>query len=286
MSSTLVEDNLRTPLASIANFDANELKSKLKNPVIQKVPPRGHRKNPSISMDLKLKGAIPPEQVTYVHYFNNLQKALQTELEEFGKVSKSALSQLVQKADMQCHVEILWKKLLSVDSITKRKNQMSMFQHIGSKLDSTDVNQLLKQVTSTDLTKEEWDTFLNIINVMDMEKEEARLEQIFSGQTYFSLFKFFVLHFDGEKRCRFFDFPNSKNLVITNPNCLDSASLFSYNVQENKIKMFTLFKEKDFSGSEIRLFSRNAIHRHFEEIMECLSAYIWSDLMGKKLTFH
>lgn len=134
MSSTLVEENLRTPKASVANFDPNELKSKLKNPVIQKVPPRGHRKNPSISLDLKLKGAIPPEQVTYVHYFNNLQKALQTELEEFGKVSKLALSQLVQKADMQCHVEMLWKKLLSMDSITKRKNQMSMLQHIGSKL--------------------------------------------------------------------------------------------------------------------------------------------------------
>lgn len=148
------------------------------------------------------------------------------------------------------------------------------------------MNQLLKQVASTDLTKEEWDTFLDIIKVVDMQNEESRLEQIFAGQTYLSLFKFLVLHFDGEKRCRFFDFPDSKNLVITNPNCLDSATLFEYNVQEHKIRMLMLFKEKDFSGSENRLFSMNAIHKQFEDIMQCLSAYIWSDLMGKKLTFH
>ncbi|KAE9551261.1 hypothetical protein FO519_005518 [Halicephalobus sp. NKZ332] len=286
MSHTLVEQSLKTPVASLSNLDPSELKNKPKNPVIQKVPPRGHRKNPSISFDLKFKGAIPPEQVTYVHYFNNLQKSLQTELEEFGKISKTELSQLVQKADMQCHVEMLWKKLLSLDSITKRKNQFSILQQFGNKLDSADAHQLLKQVTSVDLNKDEWETFLNIIKVVDMQTEETRLEQLFSGQNYLSMFKFLVLHFEGEKRCRFFDFPDSKNLIITNPNCLDSATLFEFKVSENKVKMLMLFKEKDFSGSESLLFSRNAVHKQFEEIMQCLSAFIWTDLMGKKLTLH
>uniref|UniRef100_A0AC34GSR7 Uncharacterized protein n=1 Tax=Panagrolaimus sp. ES5 TaxID=591445 RepID=A0AC34GSR7_9BILA len=109
MSQTLVDFSQMTPLASQpGNFDAIELKNKLSTQaaMIQKVPPRGHRKNASISSELRIQGAIPPEQVTYVHYFNNLQKKLQLELEEFARASKVELEKLVQLADRECHVEM------------------------------------------------------------------------------------------------------------------------------------------------------------------------------------
>uniref|UniRef100_A0A914YD68 Uncharacterized protein n=1 Tax=Panagrolaimus superbus TaxID=310955 RepID=A0A914YD68_9BILA len=110
MSQTLVDFSQMTPLATQPGyFDALELKNKLSTQaaMIQKVPPRGHRKNASISSELRIQGAIPPEQVTYVHYFNNLQKKLQLELEEFARASKVELEKLVQQADRECHVEMV-----------------------------------------------------------------------------------------------------------------------------------------------------------------------------------
>ena len=109
MSETLVDFSMMTPLATEPNFDAIELRNKLSSQaLIQKVPPRGHRKNASISSEFRSQGAIPPEQVTYVHYFNNLQKKLQIELEEFARASKVELEKLVQQADRECHVEMVW----------------------------------------------------------------------------------------------------------------------------------------------------------------------------------
>lgn len=147
-----------------------------------------------------------------------------------------------------------------------------------------DANQLLKQVLSTDLSMNEWTVFSNIIKIVDMSSEEPRLESIFANQSYLPVFKFLVVHFEGEKRCRYFDFPKSKNLIITNPSCLDCATLFEFKIPENQLKLFMLFKEHKFNEPKSDLFSRNAIHKQFEEIMQCLAAFMWSDLLNKRLT--
>ena len=115
-----------------------------------------------------------------------------------------------------------------------------------------------------------------------MEKEEPKLVQIFNGVNYMKLFKFLLLHYEGEKRCRYFDFEDSKvsfypevikiiycgfqNLVITNPNCLNSATLFQYKTAEKKIELLMIFKEHDFRGQQSALFGMNAIHKQFEEV--------------------
>uniref|UniRef100_A0AC34FTH4 Uncharacterized protein n=1 Tax=Panagrolaimus sp. ES5 TaxID=591445 RepID=A0AC34FTH4_9BILA len=56
-----------------------------------------------------------------------------------------------------------------------------------------------------------------------------------------------------------------ENLVITNPNCLNAATLFQYKVAEKKIELLMIIKEHEFRGQQSELFGMNAIHKQFEE---------------------
>ncbi|KAI1715222.1 KICSTOR complex protein SZT2 [Ditylenchus destructor] len=229
--------------------DENSPNSEHKRLSILRAPLRRHRHPGSIDQNANDMGVlVPPEQVTYLHYLSSHQRKLQQLLEESVKVKSGEITRFVLDADKLTYRNKLWKSLLSSKSSHIRRQQTLSFIP-----PSTDVlaDSSQKLMTSSEMEPDDFDSLLRIIRMERMVDEEPRIAQILAGY-----------------------------LIIMNPSFLDSATMFS-NCPKNGIEMFFLFKNTDrsFGKVEQEPFSANSIHKMFEDVVSCLCAFTWSNML-------
>uniref|UniRef100_A0A7E4VP94 VWFA domain-containing protein n=1 Tax=Panagrellus redivivus TaxID=6233 RepID=A0A7E4VP94_PANRE len=274
---TLIDDNMTPQLSS--TFTARDLPKRPKGSATQihREPPRGHRKKTSgtYTDSVRLLGQIPREQVTYVQYVNSFQTSVQNELVKIADNIKGMLKRAVGTADHSCYVEHLWRKMLSSRPVEPNRGALSLLQRLDGTVDPP-----LKQVASTELTSSEWETFLSLIRRDPMEVSDPRVLTCLAGVNHLQLFRFFIEHFGGG-RCRFFEFPHSKNLIIVNCLYLENATLIEH--RDNRLSMAFLYKTSDISANNATFVS-DWVTKQFDEVMRCLSAFVWTDLMATRPT--
>ncbi|KAI1712494.1 KICSTOR complex protein SZT2 [Ditylenchus destructor] len=261
--------------------DENSPSSEHKRLSILRAPPRRHRHPGSIDQNANDMGVlVPPEQVTYLHYLSSHQRRLQQLLEESVKIKNGEITRFVLDADKLTYRNKLWKSLLSSKSSHIRRQQtLSFIPPSTSKMDVlADSSQ--KLMSSSEMEPDDFDSLLRIIRMERMVDEEPRIAQILAGVNFQDLTRFLIQYYEGEKRCRYFENGPRAYLIIMNPSFLDSATMFS-NCPKNGIEMFFLFKNTDrsFGKVEQEPFSANSIHKMFEDVVSCLCAFTWSNML-------
>lgn len=69
-----------------------------------------------------------------------------------------------------------------------------------------DVKSILSLVTNIDMTHDEFNTLMGIVRLEPMSMGEPRLERVLEKINFGQMCRHLILHYDGEKRCRFFDY--------------------------------------------------------------------------------
>lgn len=61
-------------------------------------------------------------------------------------------------------------------------------------------------MTNIDMSDEEFEILLSVVRPEPMVKEEPRLEELLKNINFSNLCRHLILYYDGEKRCRYFDY--------------------------------------------------------------------------------
>ncbi|VDL79550.1 unnamed protein product [Nippostrongylus brasiliensis] len=248
---------------------------------VQGSAPRRHRK-PACNDD----GTIPGEHVTYIHFLSTRQRILQKEVEDAVSQFSSQLSTCVREAEFLCRRASMWKQVLlpkTGRSAQPTTGLSSIF--LGSNPNrSLDPWHQLRSVTHHDtMEPSKLKTLISIVSQHYMECREPRLQELLKGSNCARLCRFLFARY-GPDRCRFFEFPNSaeKCLILTNPD-LDAMFLIEC-AGETTPTFSVLLKEADLvedTQDESKLFRQQRLDIAFDDLVACVTAFLWTDLLQK-----
>ncbi|KAI6184934.1 Protein SZT2 [Aphelenchoides bicaudatus] len=252
-----------------ANGSTNEF-------AIEKVPPRRHRLMEYIqkrNTDI----VLPPEQVTYVHYYSNQQRRLQHLLEESAKIKKSELEAFVFEAERTCYVNELWKSLLSSKSCVVRP-QSKLFAAV-TKHDSGEATASSIKIPQVKMNPADFDSLMKLVSIESLSDEEPRLHEILRKVNFGGLCTFLTQHYEKDEMYRYFERLHHRHFIILNPSCLDSAMMLRDDTITNKTELFILFKSMDTERRKKQNFASKAVHEQFEKLMNYINTYTWLTLL-------
>ncbi|KAK5985858.1 hypothetical protein GCK32_002224 [Trichostrongylus colubriformis] len=248
---------------------------------VQGNAPRRHRK-PACNDD----GTIPGEHVTYIHFLSARQRLLQKEVEDAVSQFSSQLSTCVKEAEFLCRRAIMWKQVLlpkTGRSVQPTTGLSSIF--LGSNPNrSLDPWHQLRSVSHHEtMEPSKLKTLISIVSQYYMESREPRLRELLEGSNCARLCRFLFARY-GPDRCRFFEFPNSteKCLILTNPD-LDAMFLIEC-TGETTPTLSVLLKEADLvedTQDESKLFRQQRLDTAFDDLVACVTAFLWTDLLQK-----
>ncbi|ETN86034.1 hypothetical protein NECAME_06109 [Necator americanus] len=275
------ESILNSPRCSESFMKGAESDGDVHRVAIQGIAPRRHRK-PGCSED----GTIPGEHVTYVHFLSGRQRILQKEVEDAVSQYSTQLADCVKEAEFLCRRAIMWKQVL-LRKPGRPTQPTTAFSSIllGSNPNrSLDPWQPLRSVLHHDAMKpSELKTLIHVVGRIYMESREPRLRELLKGSNCARLCRFLFARF-GPDRCRFFEFPNSteKCLILTNPD-LDAMFLIECASEVTPI-LSVLLKEPNLvenTQDESKLFRQHRLDVAFDDLVACVTAFLWTDLLQK-----
>ncbi|KAJ1354919.1 hypothetical protein KIN20_012013 [Parelaphostrongylus tenuis] len=142
----------------------------------------------------------------------------------------------------------------------------------------------LRSVSHHDTMKpSELKTLISVVSQHFMENREPRLCELLQGVNCARLCRFLLARF-GPDRCRFFEFPNSleKCLILTNPD-LDAMFLVEC-LSDTTPTLSILLKESDLvedTQDESKLFRQQRLDSAFDDLVACVTAFLWTDLLQR-----
>ncbi|KAL6736424.1 hypothetical protein Aduo_006779 [Ancylostoma duodenale] len=275
------ESILNSPRCSEGFLKGAESDGDVHRVTVQGIAPRRHRK-PGYNED----GTIPGEHVTYVHFLSGRQRILQKEVEDAVSQYSTQLAEYVKKAEFLCRRAGMWKQVLlrKPGRSTQPPTGLSSI-FLGSNPNrSLDPWQPLRSVLHHDAMRpSELKTLISVVSQIYMESREPRLRELLKGTNCARLCRFLFARF-GPDRCRFFEFPNSteKCLILTNPD-LDAMFLIEC-PSDTTPTLSVLLKEPDLvedTQDESKLFRQHRLDIAFDDLVACVTAFLWSDLLQK-----
>ncbi|RCN51871.1 hypothetical protein ANCCAN_01959 [Ancylostoma caninum] len=275
------ESILNSPRCSEGFLKGAESDGDVHRVTVQGIAPRRHRK-PGYNED----GTIPGEHVTYVHFLSGRQRILQKEVEDAVSQYSTQLAGYVKEAEFLCRRASMWKQVLlrKPGRSTQPPTGLSSI-FLGSNPNrSLDPWQPLRSVLHHDAMRpSELKTLISVVSQIYMESREPRLRELLKGTNCARLCRFLFARF-GPDRCRFFEFPNSteKCLILTNPD-LDAMFLIECPTDTTPT-LSVLLKEPDLvedTQDESKLFRQHRLDIAFDDLVACVTAFLWSDLLQK-----
>ncbi|KHJ86385.1 hypothetical protein OESDEN_13870 [Oesophagostomum dentatum] len=247
---------------------------------VQGIAPRRHRKPDE-------DGTIPGEHVMYVHFLSGRQRILQKEVEDAVSQYSTQLANCVKEAEFLCRRASMWKQVLLRKPGRPAQQPTTGLSSIflGSNPNrSMDPWQPLRSILHHDAMKpSELKTLISVVSRIYMESREPRLRELLKETNCARLCRFLFARF-GPDRCRFFEFPNSieKCLILTNPD-LDAMFLIECPTETSPI-LSVLLKEPDLvedTQDESKLFRQHRLDIAFDDLVACVTSFLWTDLLQK-----
>ncbi|XGW11349.1 hypothetical protein V3C99_012672 [Haemonchus contortus] len=276
-----LESILNSPRCSEGFLKGAESDGDVHRVTVQGNAPRRHRK-PAYNDD----GTIPGEHVTYIHFLSTRQRILQKEVEDAVSQFSLQLTSCVKEAEFLCRRAIMWKQVLlpkTGRSAQQAAGLSSIF--LGSNPNrSLDQWHQLRSVSHHEtMEPSKLKTLISIVSQYYMESREPRLRELLEGSNCARLCRFLFARY-GPDRCRFFEFPNSteKCLIVTNPD-LDAMFMIEC-VGETTPTLSVLLKEADLvedTQDESKLFRQQRLDTAFDDLVACVTAFLWADLLQK-----
>uniref|UniRef100_A0A915AZD3 Protein SZT2 n=1 Tax=Parascaris univalens TaxID=6257 RepID=A0A915AZD3_PARUN len=247
---------------------------------IQKNAPRRHRKHVSKwhAQRMSEHGAVlPREQVIYVHYLSVRQRKLQEELEDSVVHYRLRLQKLVEDAGWHCKRDELWNSMLEC-AVKRPEASTSGTSRKFFGESSSDVNSVLRNVTSTASTVNDIDKLLGYVRSKSMFDMEPMLDELSRDFAADPFFRFLVLHF-GEKRCRFFCSDVKKHLVILSNNPQHSAFMMTAFAKDH-LEMRLIYKDhEEMSDDWLADVMDEQLRAQFDEIVRCAASFCWIEVV-------